>query len=323
MITPLLDVKDLTVSFPKGDKLIKAVDALSLTINEGEVFGLIGESGSGKSVTCLSIMRLLDESAKIESTWIKLKDQDLFSLNEKEMRKVRGNKISMIFQDPMTSLNPSIPIGKQIEECLITHLGMSWEKARVRLCELMEMVSIPDPKISRKRYPHEFSGGMRQRVMIAMALCCNPLLLIADEPTTALDVTIQAQILELIKSLVSKLRTSIFLISHDFGVVTELCDNVSIIYAGTIVEHAPVEVILKKAKHPYTVGLLNCVILPDEEVEKLEMIPGLPPDPSNYPSGCKFHPRCKQSREVCSKEIPIMREINPGHFVKCFLYNPT
>ena len=321
MATPLLDVKDLRITFQKGGELIKAVDGLSLTINEGEVFGLIGESGSGKSVTGLSIMRLLDESAKIESTWIKLRGQDLCSLNEKEMRKVRGNKISMIFQDPMTSLNPSIPIGRQIEESLIVHLNISKEKARVRVYELMEMVSIPDPQISSKRYPHEFSGGMRQRVMIAMALCCNPLLLIADEPTTALDVTIQAQILELIKNLVSKIRTSIFLISHDFGVITELCDNVSVIYGGSIVEDASIEVILKEAKHPYTVGLLNCVISTDEEGERLEMIPGLPPDPKHFPSGCKFHLRCKQSREICPKEAPRLREINQGHFVRCHLYN--
>jgi oligopeptide/dipeptide ABC transporter ATP-binding protein len=323
MTTPLLDIKNLRVTFQKEGQLIKAVDGLSLTIHEGEVFGLIGESGSGKSVTGLSIMRLLDESAKIESTWIKLKDQDLFSLSEKEMRKVRGNKISMIFQDPMTSLNPSIPIGRQIEESLVVHLRMSMEKSKARVCELMEMVSIPDPKMSSKRYPHEFSGGMRQRVMIAMALCCNPLLLIADEPTTALDVTIQAQILELIKNLVSKLGTSIFIISHDFGVITELCDNVSVIYGGSIVERAPIEVILKKPKHPYTVGLLNCVISTEEKVGRLEMIPGLPPDPKNFPSGCKFHPRCKQSKKICSKEIPILREIDPGHFVSCFLYGCT
>jgi len=323
MTTPLLDIKDLKVTFQKEGQWIKAVDGLSLTIHEGEVFGLIGESGSGKSVTGLSIMRLLDESAKIESTWIKLKDQDLFSLSEKEMRKVRGNKISMIFQDPMTSLNPSVSIGKQIEESLIVHLDIPKEKARVRVCELMEMVSIPDPKMSSKRYPHEFSGGMRQRVMIAMALCCNPLLLIADEPTTALDVTIQAQILELIKNLVSKLRTSIFIISHDFGVITELCDNVSVIYGGSIVEHAPIEVMLKEAKHPYTVGLLNCVISTGEEAERLEMIPGLPPDPKYFPPGCKFHPRCKQSQKICSKEIPMKREIGPGHFVSCFLCGDT
>ena len=319
MISPLLDVKELKVIFPKGGKSVKAVDGLNLTVHEGEVFGLIGESGSGKSVTGLSIMRLLGESAKIEAAYIKLRDQDLLALDEREMRNVRGHKISMIFQDPMTSLNPSIPIGKQIEECLLIHLKMSREKTGARVCELLDLVSVPDPHVSRNRFPHEFSGGMRQRVMIAMALCCNPLLVIADEPTTALDVTIQAQILELIKKLVSEFRTSILLISHDFGVITELCDRVSVIYGGMIVEHAAIDVILNEAKHPYTTGLLNCVISAEKEVEQLEIIPGLPPDPTNFPSGCKFQPRCKWSNQNCSDQPPVLREINPGHLVRCFL----
>lgn len=317
MAKPLLDIKDLEVTFHQKNRVIKAVDGVNLTIGEGEVFGLIGESGSGKSVTALSIMRLLPTNAIAKASWVKLKGQDLILLNEKEMRKIRGNRISMIFQDPMTSLNPTIPVGKQIEESLIIHQEMAETKKTVRACELMEMVAIPDPKETRKRYPHEFSGGMLQRVMIAMALSCNPLLLIADEPTTALDVTIQAQILDLLRSFVLKLQISIVLITHDFGVVAELCDSVSIIYAGNIVEHAPVEIILKEAKHPYTRGLLNCIIPLDEEVGKLKTLPGLPPDPAKFPSGCKFYPRCELAQRSCSKEIPELREIKQGHLVRC------
>ncbi len=316
MTTPLLEVKDLRVTFHKDHQAIKAVDGVDLTIRQGEVFGLIGESGSGKSVTALSLMRLAGEDANIQAASVNLQNQELLSLSEKEMRRLRGNKISMVFQDPMTSLNPSIRIGKQIEECLTAHTGMSRDEANARVRELMELVSIPDPEQSRNRFPHEFSGGMRQRVMIAMALSCNPLLVIADEPTTALDVTIQAQILELIKGLVASLQISVLLITHDFGVVAELCDTVSVMYAGTIVEHAPTQVILAEPEHPYTVGLLKCVIAPEQE--KLEMIPGLPPDPSHFPSGCRFAPRCKWTDGTCSKQNPVIREIRPGHFVRCF-----
>lgn len=318
MFNVLLDARDLRVGFRKGGKLIKAVDGLDLTINKGEVFGLVGESGSGKTVTALSIMRLLDPSAGIEAAWIKLNEQNLLSLSEREMEKIRGDKISMIFQDPMTSLNPSMTVGKQIEESLRVHRGVSPTQARIRACEMMEMVAIPNPQTTSKRFPHEFSGGMRQRVMIAMALCCDPLLVIADEPTTALDVTIQAQILELIRGLVLKLRTSVLLISHDFGVIAELCDNVSVVYGGSVVEHAPIQIILEEAAHPYTLGLLSCIIPPDKELKHLEMIPGLLPDPVNFPSGCKFHPRCKTAKSYCSSEIPPLRELKPGHYIRCF-----
>jgi peptide/nickel transport system ATP-binding protein len=321
MGTFLLDVKDLRVIFRKEDKLIKAVDGLDLTIDEGEVLGLIGESGSGKSVTALSIMRLIDGHARVEASWIKLRDQNLCDLSEREMQNVRGNQISMVFQDSMTSLNPSMTVGDQIEEGLKVHQRITTAKAKIKTQEMMEMVAIPDPKATSKRFPHEFSGGMRQRVMIAMALSCNPLLLIADEPTTALDVTIQAQILELLKDLVSKLRTSILLITHDFGVVAELCHKVSVIYGGNIVEQGPIDIILEEPKHPYTVGLLKCIIPLDQEVEKLAMIPGLPPDPKNFPFGCKFHTRCQFKETICLKEIPGIREIKPGHLVRCFISN--
>jgi peptide/nickel transport system ATP-binding protein len=314
----LLDIRNLKVTFPARDKSVRAVDGLSLTLRRGEIYGLIGESGSGKSVTGLSIMRLLDAYARIEADWIKLMGQDLLLLTEAEMRKIRGNKISIIFQDPMTSLNPSMTVGKQIEESLTVHQGMRVQTARMKAYEMMEMVAIPDPKTSSKRFPHEFSGGMRQRVMISMALCCNPHLLIADEPTTALDVTVQAQILELLKTLVLKLQTSVLLITHDFGVVAELCDGVSVIYGGEIVEHAPTQALLNDPRHPYTIGLRDCIILPNKENSELEVIPGAPPDPKHFPAGCKFHPRCKLAREKCSREIPDFQQLNGNHFVRCF-----
>lgn len=320
MSSHLLDINELRVIFRKGEKLIKALDGVSLTIEEGETFGLIGESGSGKSVTALSIMRLLGSNAEVQAKWAKFKEKDLFSLSEKEMQKMRGNKISMIFQDPMTSLNPAITVGKQIEEGLIIHQGMSLTNAKTRACELMEIVAIPDPYSNRVKFPHEFSGGMRQRLMIAMALACNPLLLIADEPTTALDMTVQAQVLELLKDLVQKFKISVLLITHDFGVIAELCDKVSVIYGGTIMEHAPIEVILNSARHPYTIGLLNCVAPLEKGLSNLEVIPGLPPDPSNFPPGCKFNPRCNFAKLICSKEAPPLKEIEQNHFVRCFLF---
>lgn len=319
MSKPLLDIRDLRVTFHQQNKAVKAVDGVNLTIGEGEVFGLVGESGSGKSVSALSVMRLLNAAADVQAEWIRLEGRDLISLSEKEMRKIRGDRISMIFQDPMTSLNPSITVGNQIEESIMVHRGVSRAEARSRACDMMDMLAIPDPKETRERYPHEFSGGMRQRVMIAMALCCDPDLLIADEPTTALDVTIQAQILDLIKDLVRKLQVSVLLITHDFGVVAELCEKVSVMYAGNIVEHAPLEILLEEAEHPYTRGLLSCIIPLDEEVEKLEIISGLAPDPTDFPSGCRFHPRCDEARKLCSVRAPTLREIKPGHLLRCHL----
>jgi oligopeptide/dipeptide ABC transporter ATP-binding protein len=319
MLTDLLNVNELRVTFRKGEKLIKALGGVTFNIKEGEIFGLIGESGSGKSVTALSIMRLLDNNAEVQAKWLKFKDKDLLSLSEKEMQKIRGNKISMIFQDPMTSLNPAITVGRQIEESLIIHQGMSFANAKTRACELMEIVTIPDPHSNRSKFPHEFSGGMRQRLMIAMALSCNPLLVIADEPTTALDVTVQAQILELLKNLVKQFKISVLLITHDFGVIAELCDKVSVIYGGTIMEHAPIEVILKNARHPYTIGLLNCVVPLEKGTSELEVIRGSPPDPSNFPPGCRFNPRCNHAKLICSKEVPPLKEIEQNHFIRCFL----
>ena len=317
----LLEVKELRVTFREKNRLIRAVDGVNLTIERGEIFGIIGESGSGKSVTGLSIMRLLGDGAQMQASRIKLEDQDLMLLKEQEMRHIRGNKISMIFQDPMTSLNPSIKVGKQIEESLFVHKKVTKIQATKRVLDLMDLLAIPNPRDTRNLYPHEFSGGMRQRVMIAMALVCDPALLIADEPTTALDVTIQAQILKLMAELASKLQVSILMITHDFGVIAELCKRVSVMYAGQIVEHAPVEVVLRQPKHPYTQGLLQCVIPLDEEKPSPQAIPGLPPDPAELHKGCSFSPRCKSTTNTCLEQMPELRAIKPGHFVRCFYYD--
>jgi oligopeptide/dipeptide ABC transporter ATP-binding protein len=314
----LLEVKDLKVTFQEKNRLIRAVDGVDLAIEHGEIFGIIGESGSGKSVTGLSIMKLFGEGADMQASQIKLEGQDLMRLTEKEMRHIRGNKISMIFQDPMTSLNPAIKIGKQIEESLIIHKKVTKSQAEKRVLDLMNLLAIPNPLHTRNSYPHEFSGGMRQRVMIAMALICDPVLLIADEPTTALDVTIQAQIMDLMQELVSKLQVSILIITHDFGVVAEMCKRVSVMYAGQIVEHASVNVLLKQPLHPYSKGLLECIIHLDDEKPNPKAIPGQPPDPARLPKGCRFSSRCKLKTDTCLEQMPELKEINPGHFVRCF-----
>lgn len=314
----LLEVKDLKVVFHEKNKVLKAVEGVDLSIESGEIFGLIGESGAGKSLTGLSIMRLLEGNVDVQASCIKIKDQDLMSLTENEMRNIRGNKISMIFQDPMTSLNPGMKIGKQVEESLLVHKKATKSQAEKRVLELMDLLAIPNPKDAISRYPHEFSGGMRQRVMIAIALACDPLLLIADEPTTALDVTIQAQILQLMKKIVSELDVSILIITHDFGVVAEICKKVSVMYGGQIVEHGPVETILRNPIHPYTKGLLKCVIPLDEDAPSPESIPGSPPRLDEVRLGCRFSPRCESSEKKCSDQIPELKEITHDHFVRCF-----
>lgn len=317
----LLEVKNLRTYFFTQDGVVKAVDGISYDLQEGETVGLVGESGSGKSVSALSILRLIaSPPGRIVGGEVWFEGEDLLKLDEEEMRHIRGNRIAMVFQEPMTSLNPVLTIGRQITEALELHKKMDRKTARARAIELLRMVGIPDAERRIDDYPHQFSGGMRQRVMIAMALSCDPKLLIADEPTTALDVTIQAQILELIKHLTKQFGTAVILITHNLGVVARYADRVNIMYAGRIVERGTAKDIYKNPKHPYTVGLLKSVPRLDEpRKERLNPIEGMPPDLINLPPGCPFQPRCPYAIQRCTQEYPPLVSIGDGHFSACWV----
>ncbi|MGM9589877.1 MAG: ABC transporter ATP-binding protein [Faecousia sp.] len=319
MTEKLLEIKDLVVHYETDAGVVKAVNGINLTLNKGQSLGLVGETGAGKTTTALSILRLLpDPPARIIGGSIQFEGQDILAMNKDALQKYRGKKVSMIFQDPMTSLNPVMTIGDQVVESLRIHEP---ELSNAELVEkaqkTLEKVGIRAERFND--YPHQFSGGMKQRVVIAIALCCNPELLIADEPTTALDVTIQAQVLDMIRTLRNELQTSMILITHDLGLVVENCDAVAIIYAGEIVECGSLVDIFENAQHPYTVGLFGCIPSIDKAVRRLKPIEGLMPDPMNLPSGCPFHDRCEHRMEICKQNNPAAVEITPGHFVKCHL----
>jgi len=317
----LLSIKDLRTYFNVKEGLAKAVDGVSYMINPGETLGLVGESGCGKTVSALSILKLLDiPPAEFHSGQILFKDQDLLQMTEQELNSIRGRSISMIFQEPMTSLNPVLSIGFQIDEVMINHLGINGKEARDRTIELLNMVGIPLPEKRAKEYPHQLSGGMRQRIMIALALACDPELLIADEPTTALDVTIQAQILDIMLSLQEKLNTSILLITHDLGVIAETAHRVAVMYAGKIVEEADVKTIFRNPVHPYTQGLLNSVpkINTIDSKNRLQEIPGIVPNLCYLPQGCAFLNRCPAKKEICQSQGPKLRTIENNHNVRCW-----
>ncbi len=317
----LLKVEDLVTTFYTDDAVVRAVDGVSFEVKPGQVLGLVGESGCGKSVASLSIMRLIHyPPGKIEEGKILLEDRDLLTFSEKNMRRIRGNEIAMIFQEPMTSLNPVYTIGNQITEVIHLHQGMDRSAAWKEAGRMLELVGIPRPNEVLENYPHQLSGGMRQRAMIAMALSCNPKLLIADEPTTALDVTIQAQILELMKDIKDRINTSIIFITHDLGVIAEMADHVVVMYSGKVVESSDVESLFKNPLHPYTSGLIRSKPRLEEEKEVLDYIPGNVPNPSDMPEGCAFHPRCSEAMDICSREVPDLLESKPRHLVRCWLY---
>jgi oligopeptide/dipeptide ABC transporter ATP-binding protein len=320
-MAPLLSVKDLRVHFFTAGRTVRALDGVSFEIEEGKTFGLVGETGCGKSVTALSILRLIPfPPGKIMGGEVHFRGNNLLSLSNEEIRSIRGKEISMIFQEPMTSLNPVFRIGDQMSEVIRLHQGLDRSKAWAKAEEMLERVRIPDARRVAKQFPHQLSGGMRQRVMIAMELSCHPYLLIADEPSTALDVTIQAQILRLIREMKDELHTSILLITHDLGVIAEMCDRVGVMYAGSIVEEAGVEEIFESPRHPYTQGLWGAIPRIDDEKESLSVIPGMVPDLSNPPAGCKFHPRCALRSDACEQSVPPLLAVAPGHRVACFLY---
>jgi peptide/nickel transport system ATP-binding protein len=321
---PLLEVKGLKTYFYTEDGVVRAVDGVNFEVYPGEVLGLVGESGCGKSVTSLSIMRLISKPGKIDEGQILLDGENLLELPEEEMIKVRGNRISMIFQQPQTALNPVFKVGDQLAEVLDVHQDLGREAGWKRAVALLKMVGVPDPERRVEAYPHELSGGMAQRVMIAMALACVPELLIADEPTTALDVTIQAQILDLMRDMRREMGTSVILITHDLGVVAEMAERVAVMYAGEIVEQTDVNTLFDQPLHPYTQGLIGSIPILGEIKERLDVIPGSVPNLVNLPPGCRFAPRCqarfKYNCTICAEVKPELEEVKPGHFVRCWLY---
>jgi oligopeptide transport system ATP-binding protein len=320
MSKALLDIKNLKLSFftPVGE--VKAVNDVSIMLNEGDVLGIVGESGSGKSVTAYSVMRLVAHPGRIIGGTIDFNGHRINDLSEKEMREIRGNEVSIIFQDPMTSLNPVYTIGNQIKEVILLHTNKTKKQAHERAIELLTLVGINEPERRLKQYPHELSGGMRQRVMIAIALACEPKLLIADEPTTALDVTIQAQILELMMELKDKIGMSIIMITHDLGIVASMCDRIAVMYGGKIVEYGPTDEIFYNTRHEYTKGLLRSIPkLTDKERKKLIPIEGTPVDLLNPPAGCPFAPRCDSCMKICIKQMPDFIEISEDHYSACWL----
>jgi len=318
---PLLEVRDLTTRFHTLDGVVHAVNGISYTLDEGETLGIVGESGCGKSVSVLSVMRLIPEPpGKIAAGQVLYRGQDLLQLSEAQVQDIRGKEIAMVFQDPMTSLNPVLTIGRQISEALVVHLGMSQEQARHRTVELLEMVGIPQAGERCGDYPHQFSGGMRQRAMIAMALACNPSILIADEPTTALDATIQAQIIDLVKTLRDRLGMAVIWITHDLGIIAGLAEEVVVMYAGFIVERGNVDDIYGDPRHPYTLALLKSLPRVDRSSgERLATIPGLPPDLLGLPPGCPFTPRCGYAVERCRRENPRLEPVGPDHEIACWV----
>jgi oligopeptide/dipeptide ABC transporter ATP-binding protein len=319
----ILDVRNLQTHFFTDDGVSKAVDGVDFSLNKGETLGLVGESGCGKSITSLSILRLIaSPPGKIVGGEILFKGQDLLKKSESEMRRIRGNEISMIFQEPMTSLNPVYTVGEQIAEVLRLHQNMSRKEAWEKAVDMLRLVGIPSPEKRATQEPHELSGGMRQRVMIAMALACRPEILIADEPTTALDVTIQAQILELMKKLQEEMGMSIIMITHDLGVVAETCDRVAVMYAGKVVEYTTAKNLFASPKHPYTVGLMNSLPRLDEDVEELQAISGNVPSPFNMPAGCRFSPRCPHATQLCQTKLPELLELADESKVRCWIYAP-
>ena len=324
---PLLEVKNLKTYFYTEDGVVKAVDGVDFEVYPGEVLGIVGESGCGKSVTLLSVMRLISRSGKITEGEIIFDGQNLLKLTESEMTHVRGNRISMIFQQPQTALNPVFKVGYQIAEVLSIHQDCDKETGKKRAIELLSMVGIPEAEKRADGFPHEFSGGMAQRVMIAMALACVPELLIADEPTTALDVTIQAQILNLMRDLRNKVGASIVLITHDLGVVAEMAERVAVIYAGRIVEQADVKTLFANPRHPYTQGLMGSIPILGKIKDRLDVIPGIVPNLINLPAGCRFAPRCQARIEhqlqICTQIEPDLIPVSPDHIVRCWLYQDS